>query len=233
VGALHNNRLLHKKPGGCTKTHSCRALGEVLLNGAYHPIRPSICPCRDAVTASMTDQEKLDATHEFIDPIATAGLTLPYVIRSRFIFASVHLSHKANRSRTGMSWKDDFPLDHEIYFNSADKYGAEWERYNDFKRHIEKIGGNDYKEQTRDFRNAYNHRFSSRFVIGITQILTREVDTQTKRVSYSFGGLPALSLDLVVGAMTEQYQRGLAAFDAFQELVREHEASIAAYSQRS
>ncbi|OJU24037.1 MAG: hypothetical protein BGN91_11200 [Nitrobacter sp. 62-13] len=187
----------------------------------------------NVVTASMTDNEKLDATHEFIDPIATAGLTLPYVIRSRFIFAAAHLSHQANRSRDGMSWEDDFPLDQHVYFEAADKHGSGWRKYNDFKRRIEKIGGNDFKEETRDFRNAYNHRFSPRFVIGITQIAKRELDRTTKQVGYSFGGLPALSLDIVVAAMTEQYNRGRDAFNAFQALVREQEASIVAYSLRT
>lgn len=39
----------------------------------------------NTVIAPMNDQEKLDAVHEFVDPIATIGLNLPYVIRSRFI----------------------------------------------------------------------------------------------------------------------------------------------------
>ncbi len=78
-----------------------------------------------------------------------------------------------------------------------------------------------------DFRNAYNHRFSPRFVIGITRIVTREADTEAKSIHYSFGGMPALSLNFVAGLMDEQYQLGLKAFRAFQALVREHEASIA------
>src|ERR1700685_3668032 len=43
-----------------------------------------------AVVTSMGDGEKLDVTQEFIDPLATIALTLPYVIRSRFIFAVGH-----------------------------------------------------------------------------------------------------------------------------------------------
>jgi hypothetical protein len=80
------------------------------------------------VISSMADQEKLDAAHEFINPVAIVGLTLPYVIRSRFIFAVAHLCHQANRSRDGVKWRDDFPLDDEIYFDVADKYGAGWHR---------------------------------------------------------------------------------------------------------
>jgi hypothetical protein len=174
----------------------------------------------------MTDHEKLDATHEFIDPIATIGLNLPYVIRSRFIFAAAHLSHQANRSREGASWRDEFPLDNEVYFDAADKFFASWRTYTAFKRCVETFGNKEYQTATRDFRNAYNHRFSPRFVIGITRIVTREADLHAKSVSYSYGGVPALNLDFVARLMDEQYRLGLDAFHSFQALVREHEASI-------
>lgn len=181
----------------------------------------------NTVIAPMNDQEKLDAVHEFIDPIATIGLNLPYVIRSRFILAVAHLSHQANRSRDGASWLDDFPLDNMVYFAAADQFGAPWAAYPAFKRCIEKFGNKQYQTATRDFRNAYNHRFSPRFVIGITQIVTREVDAEAKSIHYTFGGMPALGLDFVAGLLDEQYQRGREAFSAFRALVREHEASIA------
>lgn len=180
----------------------------------------------NTVIVPMDDKEKLDAVHEFIDPIATIGLNLPYVIRSRFIFAAAHLSHQASRSREGASWRDDFPLDREVYFKAADKFGALWETYSTFKRCVEKFGNKQYQSVTRDFRNAYNHRFSSRFVIGITQIVTREVDAEAKSIRYTFGGMPALGLDFVAGLLDEQYQLGTEASSAFQALVREHEASI-------
>jgi hypothetical protein len=184
------------------------------------------------VVSSMLEQEKMDAVHEFIDPLATLGLTHPYVIRSRFIFATAHLCHQANQSRDGMSWDDDLRLDREIVFKDADKYGANWPRYNRLKKRIEKINDKRYQAATHDFRNAYNHRFSPRVVLGLTQIVTRQVDARTKKVSYSFGGLPPLMLDVVAELLTDQCKRGYAAFEAFQALVREHEASIAEHARR-
>lgn len=179
----------------------------------------------NTVIAPMDDEEKLDAVHEFIDPIATIGLNLPYVIRSRFMFAAAHLSHQANRSLEGASWRDEFPLDKEVQFAEADKFGASWRTYPAFKRRIEMFGNKKYQMATRDFRNAYNHRFSPPFVVGITQFVTREVEA--KSVHYSFGGTPAFGLDFLAGVLDEQYQLGTHAFLAFQALVREHEASIA------
>jgi hypothetical protein len=185
-----------------------------------------------AVIAPMTDRQKLDTEHEFVEPIATVALILPYVIRSRFIFAAAHLCHQANQSREGVSWQDDLPLDDEIYFAAADKYGTEWRQYKEFKRRVEKIGDKSHHRATRDFRNSYNHRFSPHVVIGITQIVTRQVAPKTKTVRYAFGTIPALTLESVVELLREQCKHGYAAFAAFQELVREHEASISEHQLR-
>jgi len=173
----------------------------------------------------MNDQEKLDATHEFIEPIATLALNLPYIIRSRFIFAIAHLCHQANQSKEGDAWKDDLPLDDELFFVHADKYGTAWRSYRRCKLRLEKLGDKKFQIATLDFRNSYNHRFSPRVVIGITQIVTRRLSSSG--VSYTFGGLQPLQLDFVANLLAEQFNRGQAAFEAFQKLVREHEASIA------
>jgi hypothetical protein len=183
-----------------------------------------------AVISSMADQEKVDAAREFIDPLAIVGLTLPYVIRSRFIFAVAHLCHQANRSRDGIKWRDDFPLDDEIYFDAADKYGTGWPGYKPFKRCIERLGDKSYQTKTCDFRHAYNHRFSPHVVIGITSIVKRKVDTQTKNVTYAFGAIPALTVKVVAELLRDQCKHGYAAFGAFQKLIGEHEVSIAKYN---
>jgi hypothetical protein len=180
----------------------------------------------DRAISSMSDQEKIDAVHEFIDPLATVGLTLPYVIRSRFIFVIAHLCHQANRARDGTSWRDDFPLDRKIDSKHADKYGSKWERYYRLKCRIEKINDESYQAATHDFRHKYNHRFSPHVVAGITQFITRQVDAQTKKVSYSFGGIPPLALEIVAELLSDQCNRCYRAFEAFEELIREHEVSI-------
>jgi len=178
------------------------------------------------VITPMLDQEKLDATHEFIDPLATVSLTLPYVIQSRFIFAAAHLCHQANRSRDDLPWKDNLRLDRKIVFHDADKHGSKWPGYETLKARIEAINDEAYREATHDFRHAYNHRFSPRVVIGLTSFVRRQVDTQTKAVSYAFGYLQPLTLDVITELLTDQCRRGYAAFDAFQDLVRDHARSI-------
>jgi hypothetical protein len=185
------------------------------------------------VISSMTDEHELmDAVHQFIEPIATVSLTLPYVIRSRFIFAAAHLCHQANQSLEGTAWKDDLPLDHEILFPVADAYGRNWPSYTACKSLLERISDKKFQRDTHDFRHSYNHRFSPHVVVGMSQIVTRQVDPESKKVSYAFGGIPPLKLNVVADLLTEQCKRCYAAHEAFQQLVREHEVSISACQLR-
>lgn len=180
------------------------------------------------VVAGLDDDGKMSVAVEFVDPLATITLNLPYVIRSRFIFAVAHLCHQANRAKQLNDWKDDLPLDDQVYFAQADTYGALWKRYKKLKKSLEYIGAKDYQVTTINFRNTYNHRFSPRVVIGETQIITRNVDPETKMVRYSYGGTSPLTLEVVVLLLEQQYSHCYKAFECFQELVREHEEAISA-----
>lgn len=185
------------------------------------------------VVAPLNVQQQMDVAVDFVDSLATVALNLPYVIRSRFIFAAAHLCHQAHRGRLGVAWKDDFPLDGEIWFETADKHGKGWTKYNSLKTRLEKIAAKDYQRVTNDFRNAYNHRFSPRVVVGMTQVVTRGVDKATGHVSYSFGGTPALTLPKVVDALELQCSNCYRAFEAFQGLIREHEVVIKTHNAQA
>ncbi len=180
------------------------------------------------VAAPLSDEQKMYVSHEFVDTLATNAVNAPYVLRSRLIFATAHLCHQANRTKQA-TWVDDLPLDGEIYFEAADRFGAPWRHYNKLKRRMEAIGGRDFQAETHDFRNAYNHRFSPHFIFGIANFVVRNVDPMTHAVSYGFGGTPALELPQVVALLTHERDRIYSAFEAFQALVREHEDAIRAY----
>jgi len=142
---------------------------------------------------SMVDRDKIDATHEFIEPIAILALNLPAAIRWRFYFATTHLCHQANRARAGASWRDDLALDCNIGLKQADRYAGRWSSYATLKEQVSAIGDDDYDQATHDFRNAYNHRFPPRVIMGITAPIVRRVEPT--QVSYTFGGTKPLSLD--------------------------------------
>ena len=179
---------------------------------------------RDLVHA-LNDKARMDVAIEFIEPLGTLALNLPYVIRSRFIFAAAHLCHQAGRTKV-KGWKDDLPLDEEIYFLQADKAGKPWKQYGKFKLKLERVGNKTYQAKTHDFRNRYNHRFSPRIVMGLTGLVTRRINPASNTVSYGFGGIGPLTLDLIVELLEQQCRYCYAAFEAFQKLVQEHEAAI-------
>jgi hypothetical protein len=91
----------------------------------------------NVVSAPLNDEQKLEAVQEFAEPLSTVALNLPYVIRSRLIFATAHLCRQANESRDEKPWVDDLPLDEEVYFRDAeDRCGSPWLRYTELKRRI-------------------------------------------------------------------------------------------------
>jgi hypothetical protein len=165
-------------------------------------------------------EEKHQIIFEFVSPIATLAINLPYVIRSRFFYSIAHLCHQANRFKQS-PWCDDLPVDTEIYQKQADDYGVPWKKYNKLKCALEKVCNKKYQADTLDFRNKYNHRYSPRIEIGITNLVTRNVD-EDKKVSYGFGGIEPLKLKYILPLLIEQYSMCMRAFALYQELVNEH-----------
>lgn len=178
------------------------------------------------VLSDLSEQTTFEVLNEFIEPMATVALNLPYVLRSRFIFATAHLAHQANRAREGTAWEDNLPFDREIVSHTADKFGAKWQTYPQLKKSLEKISGKDYQETTSDFRNKYNHRFSPRVVIGHVGFVTRIEDATTKNISYGFGELAPLSLQRVASLLDDQCRYTHQALTAFKLLIKEFEGAI-------
>lgn len=185
------------------------------------------------VMKSLSDDDKMEAIHEFVGVLGIAALGLPYVIKSRFAYAAAHLCHQANRAKTPGSWVDEFPAARAIYLNDADEFGRHWSSFRRFKRRVEVIGGSRFRDATGDFRNAYNHRFPRRLVMGITGMVTRHIDPATGRSFYGLGGSAPLGLAEVVELLTAERDCAYAAFDAYQALIKEHEAAISRASGTS
>lgn len=179
----------------------------------------------DTVMAGLSDDEKFEISHEFINMLGTVALGQPYAIKSRFAFAVGHLSHQANQAADGVRWNDEFP-DKNLYLNDIEPYCSQWKKYRSFKLKLEPLGGKKFKGATDDFRNAYNHGFSSRFVIGMTGTVKRTV--KNGRVSYGFGGNEPLRIDEVADLLQIELDHCYRSFEAFQALIEEQVAGIVA-----
>lgn len=178
------------------------------------------------VTAPLSDDEKLEVTHEFIDMLGTVALGQPYAIKSRFAFAAGHLSHQANQAKSPATWKDDFP-EKNLYLNDIEPYCKGWKKYRRFKLRVEPIAGSAFNQESDNFRHNYNHGFSSRFVIGLTGTISRT--EEAGNIKYAFGGNKPLDLVETADLLEKERDQCYLAFDAFQKLVEEQIAAIRAY----
>jgi hypothetical protein len=185
----------------------------------------------DLVLPSLIDDETMEALVEFIEPIATVALSLPYTIRFRFIFAITHLCHQANQALPGFQWVDDLPRDKNIGFKEAEKYGQPWSAYTRCRDEFEKIFKGDFETETLHFRHLYNHRFAPRVLIGLSGFIVRKRDPAGS-MQYAWGYTEPLNLKRIADALVAQCNHCYAAFEAFQALIREHEPAISSLNAR-
>jgi hypothetical protein len=164
---------------------------------------------------------------DFFEPLAIVAVGLPYAIKNRFAFAIAHLCHQANRAHKGKDWRDDLTLDRGITISVAKRLGDGWKSFEPLEAALDKLNDKAFTAATHDFRHAYNHRLSPRFVIGITQTVKRRTNPNAQSACYAFGGDEPLDLAEVSVALAEQRDHCYSAFDAFQALVHEHADAIA------
>lgn len=175
------------------------------------------------VIKDLDEQEHNNVVVEHIAPLATLALNMPYVIRSRFIYSIAHLSHQANRYQE-KNWQDNLPIDKEIYFETADIYSNTWKRYKKLKTSLERIANKKYGIDTHDFRNKYNHRYSPRIEVGLSEFVVRNVkyvENGNDQVSYAFGYQDPLMLEDIIPVLTTQLNQCLNSYEKYQALINE------------
>src|SRR3546814_8911684 len=91
------------------------------------------------VVAPLSDGEKMEAMHEFINILGTVALGLPYAIKSRLAYAAAPLCHQANRTKALNGWKDELPDNRALYLTDIEPMCAGWKRFRAFKRKVELI----------------------------------------------------------------------------------------------
>jgi hypothetical protein len=178
-----------------------------------------------SVVCDLNDEEKFELTHEFLDMLGTTSLGLPYVIKSRFIFAAANLSNQANISKISHNWKDEISKKKNLHLDDIGKICSKWAAYSNFRSIIRSICGESFKIQTDNFRNVYNHAFSPRLIFGEALSATRRVD-QSGRVSHEIRNRMPLDLNVIADALDPERRQCYLGFGAFQALVREQLNSI-------
>lgn len=176
-------------------------------------------------------KQRQEVMLEFVEPTATLCLLAPYMIRSRFLYATAHLCHQINLVRDDTWSESSLPIDSDIYMDIADRQGGPWKKYGPLKLRLESIAGKALQKATADFRNAFNHRFSARIETGITNSVSRRLHPTTGKVRYEFGGTEPLALVDVLALMTSELEKIYRAYEAFQKLIKAHEAFILPHNE--
>ncbi|MER8571518.1 hypothetical protein NKH19_10735 [Mesorhizobium sp. M1338] len=180
----------------------------------------------DEVMKPLNEQRRFDVLVEFVRPIASLALGMPYAIRARFLFAAVHLCHQVNQLKHGKKWVDQLPPDRGIKPAHLDQLGVGWQSYAGFKQAMEGIFDKGYRQATRDYRHRYNHQIPPGLVLGITGMVTRKLEPKTGLVSYVFGATPPLPMNTIVQLMSDQCRLCCKTFEEFKKLIEEHQAII-------
>jgi hypothetical protein len=180
----------------------------------------------DKVLSTYDEDLRLELLFEFVEPIATVSLTLPYAIQSRFFFSIAHLSHQANKTKLGPGWKDDLPDDRDIAREVARKYGVYWSSYAAFDASVVTIFSEKHRLNTDDFRHKHTHRVPTQVVLGHAGLVRRGKDTKGRGVKYEFGDRPPIDISVLADELSTEFHRSLAAFRDFKLVVAEQVEEI-------
>lgn len=179
----------------------------------------------DKVLLDYEEDDRFYIVREFVRPICTNCLNLPYAIRSRFIFFVTHLSHQANSAILGSEWKDNLPPDDKIDFSTTDKFAANWPSYKKLKLSMERLSDKKYQAEVNHYRHKYHHRYPSHIGFGFSEMVTRNID-QAGKVSYAIGYSHPLQIGQITSAIRSQHAAAVRCFTDYQQLVKEQTEKI-------
>jgi hypothetical protein len=180
----------------------------------------------DKVLSGFDEDLKLELLFEFVEPIATVSLGLPYAIQSRFFFVTAHLSHQANKSKLGREWKDDLPDDKDIGPKIAKKYAERWSRFATLEASAGAIFSEQHRRNTDEFRHKSTHRVPTQVVLGHAGLVRRGRDVKGHGVKYEFGDRTPINISVLADELSGEFRRSLAAFQDFKMLVAEQSEAI-------
>jgi len=161
---------------------------------------------------------------EFVMPLATHALNLPFALKNRFAFAAMRLSDEANRISKNETCKlkktsDDSKAPNT--WNEFWNYGAPWSSCASVRGAVEEIFP-DLKSRLRPIdthRDRYVHRIPQYLGLGVLETASVEWDHNKWTVKRT--ELPALDLDEIVAVLTPYHQASLQAHAALCALANE------------
>ena len=202
----------------------------------------------DVVESYNEDDAWLIRDH-FVEPICFFCMFQPSATRDRFCSIATNAIHQVNLSvdENYQDWLEIQDSQDEpnkpLFRNKSEKQlnllGKKWKSFNFFKGKLRKIDSSQYRTITQNYRNKASHYFAPRFEIGYTDIVRRTIANKIELVkqpnntylekenpeykvpSYSYGGIPPLSLKKMYAKNCIEYNFSIEVLNAYQCLLRE------------
>jgi hypothetical protein len=179
----------------------------------------------EKVIFEYDEEERFYIVYEFVEPLCTICLNLPYAIRSRFIFSAAHLSHQANMAILGNKWKDNLQSDAEIEFSTMDTFAAHWKSYKKLKLSLERLSDKKYRDEVNHYRSKYHHRYPPHIEFGLSETVKRVV-RNNGAVSYGIGYSKPLQIKDISLVLKRQHGEAAKCYRCYQGLVKEQIGTI-------
>lgn len=201
------------------------------------------------VVSKKAEMPAWDLRHEFLDPLMHTSLLMPSAIRDVFTFVGTNALHQV-RLHVEAGYKDVLegdpsasvpqprPLTRRQREARLAKLAAPMPGASAFVNAVRLLDDTDYRDKTKDYRNANSHAIGPNIALGSTQMVTRQAVAATRMetqadgsvriveipgkyvASYTFGGLEPLDMEVVRIANLGQYRVARACLEKFTALLQ-------------
>ena len=201
------------------------------------------------IVSKHDDMHAWDLRREFMDPLMHTSLLMPSAIRDLFTFVGTNALHQI-RLHVEVGYKDVLtgdpsasdpqprPLNRRQKETRFAKLAAPLQNASALVNSVYQLDDADYREQTKDYRNANSHAIGPRIALGSTRMVARRavpatrIETQVDGTgliveiperyvaSYAFGGLEPLDLEVARTANLGQYGIARTCFHKFTAILQ-------------
>lgn len=196
------------------------------------------------VVSSKEEMPAWDLRREFMDTLMHTSLLVPSAIRDMFTFVGTNALHQI-RLHVEAGYQDILegdpsasdpqprPLTRRQKEARLARLAAALPGATAFMDSVRQLDDRDYREQTKEYRNANSHAIGPRIALGLTRMVTRRVVPATRMETqsdgtgriveipgkyvacYAFGGLEPLDLEVARVANLGQYRIARACLEKF------------------
>jgi hypothetical protein len=169
----------------------------------------------DKVFESVSEAERMQALYEFLSPIASHCLSMPYAVKQMSIKSICQISHQTNRFHDG-NW-DEKALPGKPNFPDAIKLAGHFRSWPALCGALSLVDDTTFRDASDDYRNEFNHGFPRRIELGYTTIIRRDA----KSSSYELHDAPPLLVRDLIPLLAAQHKAASDCHDAYIELIKE------------